>query len=169
MFTEELIEAYPEAKVILTTRDVNAWWASYDASIGAIHRSRRYRLACWLDPQGDGKVSNFARLVMSLRFSGPATESIAKARFAEHYALVRRLVPPERLLEYKVGEGWETLCGFLGVKVPEEPFPRTNDVKMMLERMEADTARIYRRTLKQVVVPFGVMATVALAIFGCRF
>jgi hypothetical protein len=28
-----------------------------------------------------------------------------------------------------VAEGWEPLCRFLGVPVPEEPFPRINSVE----------------------------------------
>jgi hypothetical protein len=170
MFTEELLEAYPDAKVILTTRDVDAWWTSYDASIGVMQRSRRYRLAGWLDPHRIGKVMTFARLLTSVIFSGPvAAEGEAKARFAEHYALVRRLVPPHRLLEYRVGEGWETLCGFLGVEVPQAPFPRTNDTKMMLDTMEMNIARIYRRALQRVVFPVAVIAAaVTVAVFGCQ-
>jgi Sulfotransferase domain len=35
-------------------------------------------------------------------------------------------VPPERLLVYEVGDGWEPLCRFLGVPVPDEPFPHVN-------------------------------------------
>ncbi len=27
---------------------------------------------------------------------------------------------------YEAGEGWQRLCEFLGVPVPEEPFPRLN-------------------------------------------
>ncbi|KAJ7907538.1 P-loop containing nucleoside triphosphate hydrolase protein [Mycena leptocephala] len=170
MFTEELLEAYPDAKVILTTRDVDAWWTSYDASIGVMQRSRRYRLAGWLDPHRIGKVMTFARLLTSVIFPGPvAAEGEAKARFAEHYALVRRLVPPHRLLEYRVGEGWETLCGFLGVEVPQAPFPRTNDTKMMLDTMEMNIARIYRRALQRVVFPVAVIAAaVTVAVFGCQ-
>jgi hypothetical protein len=36
-------------------------------------------------------------------------------------------VPPERLLVHDVSEGWEPLCRFLQVPVPDGPFPRTND------------------------------------------
>jgi hypothetical protein len=49
------------------------------------------------------------------------------ACYLEHNAEVRRLVPPGRLLEYQVGQGWEPLCAFLGVPVPQRPFPRLND------------------------------------------
>lgn len=50
-----------------------------------------------------------------------------KAVFEEHYAMVRRLVPKEQLLEYDIRDGWEPLCEFLGHDVPQDPFPRTND------------------------------------------
>jgi hypothetical protein len=46
--------------------------------------------------------------------------------FEEHYARVRRIVPADRLLVYRVQEGWEPLCRFLGADVPDEPFPRVN-------------------------------------------
>lgn len=38
------------------------------------------------------------------------------------------MVPPERLLEYRVQDGWEPLCKFLDVPVPRDmPFPNVND------------------------------------------
>ena len=39
---------------------------------------------------------------------------------------MKAALPPERLLVYTVGEGWEPLCGFLGAPVPDTPFPREN-------------------------------------------
>jgi hypothetical protein len=35
-------------------------------------------------------------------------------------------LPPERLLVFELGDGWEPLCRFLGKPVPEIPFPQTN-------------------------------------------
>ena len=43
--------------------------------------------------------------------------------------MVRSVVPPEKLLEMELGDGWAPLCGFLGVPVPDEPFPRVNDAE----------------------------------------
>ena len=51
-----------------------------------------------------------------------------KEVFSEYYAEIRRLVPAERLLEYKVSEGWEPLCKFLGHVVPTQGFPQSNSV-----------------------------------------
>jgi len=43
--------------------------------------------------------------------------------------------PQDRLLVYEVKEGWEPLCEFLGVEVPDEPFPRLNDTAEMRRRI----------------------------------
>ena len=61
------------------------------------------------------------------------------AAFERHNAAVRAAIPPERLLVYQVGEGWPRLCAFLGVPVPEAPFPRVN-TRDEMQRMMAATA-----------------------------
>lgn len=48
------------------------------------------------------------------------------------YEAVRKLVPPERLLNYRVGEGWGPLCDFLGIKVPDFEFPHVNKTDQFL-------------------------------------
>ena len=50
-----------------------------------------------------------------------------KQRYTEHYDEVRKLVPPEQLLVYSVTEGWEPLCVFLGLPIPDSSFPSGND------------------------------------------
>ena len=60
--------------------------------------------------------------------------------FNRHNAMVRATIPPERLLVYEVGEGWEPLSGFLGVPVPETPFPRENTTENFKARRAAEAA-----------------------------
>ncbi|MEX2525620.1 MAG: sulfotransferase [Gammaproteobacteria bacterium] len=48
---------------------------------------------------------------------------------------VRRGVPPERLLEWRAGDGWEPLCRALGLPVPDEPFPHANTTDEFLDAM----------------------------------
>jgi hypothetical protein len=64
-------------------------------------------------------------------FNAKTREQVDEARAREvynaYYSEVRRLVPPERRLEYKIGSGWEPLCTFLGVEEPSVPFPQAND------------------------------------------
>ena len=52
-----------------------------------------------------------------------------------HNEEVRRNVPPERLLVWKVTEGWQPLCEFLDLPVPDEPFPHLNDRTEFLNRI----------------------------------
>jgi hypothetical protein len=51
------------------------------------------------------------------------------AAFERHNAAVRAEVPADRLLVWEVSDGWEPLCAFLDVPVPNEPFPKVNDRK----------------------------------------
>src|SRR5215210_7088160 len=55
--------------------------------------------------------------------------------FNRHNEEVEEYVSPDRLLVYEVKDGWEPLCEFLNVEVPEgEPFPRLNDTATFMQR-----------------------------------
>ena len=57
--------------------------------------------------------------------------------FNEWVDQVKSEVPADRLLVWEVKEGWEPLCQFLGVPVPDQPFPRLNDTEEQQSRMRA--------------------------------
>ena len=46
--------------------------------------------------------------------------------YNQHNAAVKAAFGPERLLEYQLGSGWEPLCKFLGLDVPDVAYPRGN-------------------------------------------
>lgn len=50
-----------------------------------------------------------------------------------HYATMRGLVPPEQLLDFRLDDGWDPLCKFLGVPVPDESFPHVNESSALLK------------------------------------
>ena len=116
-FYRELAEAYPEAKVILTLRDPEAWWRSTQATIFA-------------RDVPDPPTNPWERMVLGMtrRTLGGETHDHDHliAPFNAHTAEVRKVIPPERLLVYEVAEGWEPLCAFLGVAVPSEAMLHTN-------------------------------------------
>ena len=60
----------------------------------------------------------------------------AIADFKRHIEDVRGYVPSHRLLVYEVRQGWQPLCDFLEVHLPNEPFPRLNDAEAFKELME---------------------------------
>ena len=91
------------------------------------------------------------------------TTERARETYETYYRDVRKLVPPERRLEYKLGSGWEPLCAFLGVDVPEGvPFPRENDKEAHGEEAEARLKK-FRMSLLRAAVPVvgGIAAIVA--------
>jgi hypothetical protein len=122
-FYRELATAYPEAKVILTVRDPEAWFASTQATI--FNRSF------------DDPTDPFQRMVRKVigRLFDQRLRDKAKTIevFERHNAAVRQMIPPERLLVYEVAQGWGPLCAFLGVAEPATPMPRTNTTEEFLQ------------------------------------
>ncbi len=135
-FWRELVNAHPGAKVILTVRDRDRW---YDSTAATIHRVPKLA-GSGLAGRGllavAGAINPAARTAFRLTeaiiwegtFGGRFAErDHAIGVFAAHVAAVERSVAPERLLVFDVTQGWAPLCAFLGVPVPNEPFPHLND------------------------------------------
>jgi len=55
--------------------------------------------------------------------------------YEDHNAKVRAMVPSNRLLDFDVADGWGPLCDFLGLPVPDEPFPRLNESQDFIKRI----------------------------------
>ncbi len=142
-FAEELVATYPNAKVILVERDVDDWYQSMDKAVIRSSWSPWLNFLADVDPWLVGPLRDcHHRWIRGWWKAGSEEEMREKARemYREHYALVRRITPKERLLEYRLGEGWGPLCRFLGKEVPEVEFPNVND-KAHLEEMLAIMAR----------------------------
>jgi hypothetical protein len=121
-FWQELAHASPEAVIVLSVRDSEAWWKSASETIFSV-------VARGAPPDDPGAVAELAMIteVLDRRFtSGWRDRATAIAAYDAHNAQVRATAPPHRLLEWRPGDGWEPLCGALGVAVPAEPFPHVN-------------------------------------------
>jgi hypothetical protein len=121
-FFRELNKAYPSAKFVLTHRSPESWVESFSATI--------YKLLAGADqapPQMKDWLAMGKAVIDKTGFpAGLDAKGLTEA-FNAHIAAVKAAIPANRLLVYQVKEGWEPLCAFLGVAVPDEPFPRTND------------------------------------------
>jgi hypothetical protein len=135
-----LIAAYPDAKVVLTTRDPDKWVASMNRTVFEVFSWPSWEWIAPYDPAFAKPWYSFNRALAACWMGASSGEEfrcakksgygeIAKQQFIEHYAHVRRAVPKENLLEFRVEEGWGPLCEFLGQRVPEEDFPNINDGK----------------------------------------
>lgn len=115
-FYRELAEAFPEAKVVLTLRDPQAWFASTQATI----------FQHGFDNAADPFQRMVSKVIGRLFDQRLHDEAHAIEVFNRHNETVRRAIPAERLLVYDVAEGWAPLCAFLGVEAPDTPMPRVN-------------------------------------------
>jgi Sulfotransferase domain len=126
--------------VILSVRDPERWYESvrntiYELSV-VIPRHPIYRIGYKLVSlfvlRGSGNVDLVGEIIWQGTFDGRFEDKThAIGVFERHNEEVRRRVPENRLLVHDVKSGWEPLCEFLGVEVPYDPFPRTNDTAEM--------------------------------------
>jgi hypothetical protein len=135
-FYEQLMDAFPEAKVLLTVRDPEAWYESARKSIYAsMLAGQKGELDGGTNPmppqEGFRMIST---LIWQGTFDGRFEDrEHAISVFRAHNEEVIRKVPAERLVVHEVGDGWEPLAGLLGVPVPQTPFPHLNDTAAFRE------------------------------------
>lgn len=169
-FARELVEAYPEAKVILTNRDVDTWHASCMRTVYWRATDPELR---WLS-HFDWAASMYypmLRKFFDTFFEGDFPTR-GKDIFRRHYDDVRRLVPAHRLLDYRVTDGWEPLCRFLGEPVPcDVPFPKVNDNADFVARSRRrNRLQIYNVGLRYAVrILFALVALAAFPRLGAFF
>ena len=122
----EMADHYPEAKVILTHRDPDAWFASTQATIFAND----------LGGADDSPFSRMAKAVIGRLFDGRLHDRDHVIDvYLRHNAEVQRVIPPERLLVYEVAQGWGPLCAFLGAPEPAGPMPKVNSTEEFVGRI----------------------------------
>ena len=120
------MDAYPDAKIILTTRDEDKWFESMKATI-------------WHSTHPSPVGSLIRRHVW-----GDDPDRFGIERFRAHNEKVWALAKERGrdVLEYEVKQGYGPLCEFLGKAVPEGDFPRADDwaayKKKVMEERAAD-------------------------------
>ncbi|KAA8643901.1 hypothetical protein EYZ11_011675 [Aspergillus tanneri] len=147
-FADDLIEAYPEAKVVLVERDIDSWYDSwinsvikntYDPLVTVIYHIDRF----FTHPIGKIHKTTFQGW---LGISNPEdARRRSKDQYRKHYELVRRITSKDRLLEFKLSDGWKPLCEFLGKPVPDRPFPHLNEKKWLDEKVQLVLTRGLKR------------------------
>lgn len=128
-FYEQLMAHYPDAKVLLTVRDPDKWYDSCLHTIYAMYHKPVMRFVRRLLPPMQRFMAMNDRLIWQGDFQGRFADRVYAIKvFNERNAAIKAAVPAERLLVYDVKEGWEPLCHFLNVPVPQGvPFPHLND------------------------------------------
>jgi len=140
-FYRELMEKYPNAKIILTVRSADAWYKSvsdtiFNLEIHGIPLSMRMYNNVFPSAR---KSWRFKRLLLERQFGPRAIfkdPEALKRKYLEHNEEVKNFVPSDRLLVFDVKEGWKPLCDFLKIPVPNMPFPHVNDTEAFQKRMK---------------------------------
>ncbi|KAJ4388147.1 hypothetical protein N0V93_008753 [Gnomoniopsis smithogilvyi] len=119
-FSAQLVQAYPEAKVILVERDVDKWFVSIEEGVfSALWGTVPDVFVGFVEPL-IGSVAGPASRKHLLEFFGArdVDELRAKAKdgYKAHYRRMREMVPEERLLNFNIEEGREPLCSESEVK-----------------------------------------------------
>ena len=124
-YWKELAEYYPDAKVLLSVRGGEGWYKSVMNTIyGAENRARFEVLPA------DHPRRVMIDRIFKTTFDGQIEDKDhAISVFNKHNELVKETIPADRLLVYEVGSGWDPICEFLGVPVPDEAYPNSNSTE----------------------------------------
>lgn len=120
---DELIQAYPEAKVILNYRDADSWFASIQNTFGTLFKPTNFSFhyLALFEPSLHWLKQVFMRYEYG-HYRGSMVRNAGRIQ-KEHYAVGKgAVVEKERLLGWTVEDGWEPLCEFLGQGVPNVEF-----------------------------------------------
>lgn len=147
LYYKEFLTRYPDAKVILTVRDADRWYESAAKTIFRSPPAFIFLLARLFGPffksaRSFPQIYQYVKRVGHQQLFQDKIDDPehCKAVFNSWNEEVRHTIPPDRLLVYEIKQGWEPLCAFLEVPVPDRPFPHTNKGESFQKR---STKRIF--------------------------
>jgi hypothetical protein len=129
-YWRELTARWPEARVVLTVRDPDDWYDSVQATHAPFLAARGKHSSPHVNAIAEMGYQMVAVQVFQDRMSD---REHATRVFREHIAEVQATIPADRLLTFDLRQGWAPLCAFLGVEVPDMPFPKTNSSKAFVD------------------------------------
>ncbi|MFT4562303.1 MAG: hypothetical protein ACI9BW_002047 [Gammaproteobacteria bacterium] len=122
-YWQELSEHFPNAKILLTVRDAEKWYSSISNTIFPSLQSST-------DSESVG-----VKLIAERVFGGILDDKQhAIELYERNTSHVQAAFDSDRLLTYEIGDGWEPLCRFLNVPMPNVEFPETNSTKEFNQR-----------------------------------
>lgn len=155
---QELMVAYPKAKVLLTVHPggAGAWFDSAWNTIYFLQRYWQFRMLRILPP-----VRRFSGMVEQLVWKRTLKNTMpdkprVMAVYEAHLQAVQEAVPAKQLLVFNVQDGWAPLCDFLAVPVPDTPFPNINE-RSQFRRMI---------NIPKYTVNFGLVALLGAVLYG---
>ncbi|KAE8164615.1 P-loop containing nucleoside triphosphate hydrolase protein [Aspergillus tamarii] len=137
LFWEDLVEAYPNAKVILTTRDPDSWLKSANATVFKFMQTPFFRFWHYMDSTALGPLFRKSEMVWKIFWNNNYDEAVLKQAYLDRNERIRQTVSKDRLLEFETRkDGWDKVCQFLDLPVPDEPWPRTYPTEAFQTHMD---------------------------------
>lgn len=134
-FVEELVQLYPDAKVVCTVRDPDDWWRSMEPVVRNSVMGFLGFAFYWLPTLR--YFTTYVKATEEGRYGElyfrDVNQTCVRETYDYHMDYLKRVVPKEKLVLYSVDEGWGPLCEVLGKEIPDEAFPRANDSKAVEE------------------------------------
>ncbi|KAF1985045.1 hypothetical protein K402DRAFT_422341 [Aulographum hederae CBS 113979] len=153
-FTDDLIRAYPDAKVVLTNRNPDSWLGSMKSTFFHYFSDASMKSVGILDNSYVGELVRMTVLYLNLAFGEDWNDdATVKRKYKEHYEHVRNVVSKDKLLEFNQPYSWGPLCEFLDLPVPEGDFPRLNTT--------ADLVSLFRKGRNEAFV--GLIGKIVMA------
>ena len=141
-FFEEILEAFPDCKVILSERDEHSWVESLVNQI-KVFNTATFALKPLVVLSPTLKKLFFVLLAFTDAMFGshdPKATYVFRKRFRSHNERVKAVVPSDKLLVYNIKQGWKPLCDFLECEIPNVPFPHEN-IKGEVANMPLEATR----------------------------
>ena len=155
-YYSELLQTFPDAKVVFSYRHPEDWYRSVSETIFNVASS----IPAWvrfLFPHVERLALMIEKTVWQNELGGKFQDREHALNFFEQRLMqVKAAVPGEKLLVHAASDGWEPLCAFLEVGVPNIPYPRLNE-----------SAKIKRliRVLKVIsYLPFCILLALGISI-----
>ena len=160
LFYEEFMKLNPSAKVILTIRDSpEAWAKSVGNTIFGINSADNWLSWKLKETVFFMAIPDYMRVIYKIMASkkrhgvSPIDRNTDLALlYSDWVNRVRETVPAEKLLVFNVKEGWKPLCAFLGVSVPDKPFPRTNSTEEWQDKIAVITYNTMKTFLPKIAI-----------------
>jgi len=169
-FFEEILEAFPDCKVILSMREEDSWIESLVRQLDSLF-ALRSKLVYMLSPTMR-KMNYFFDSFLNAVYGSFNTKStyVIRKRYRIHNHRVKSIVPADKLLVYNVKQGWKPLCDFLGCEVPTVAFPHENikaeiTKTVMMTRYGQQVNHEFQRGVLKIGLFLVVIIGVFLAIF----
>ena len=132
-FWRQQLKVFPDAKVILTRRDPEQWYASVMQTIWLSSERGRMDLAAAeqrgeVESSGQDRIKMLYEVIWDGVFGGRMDEKQHVINCFERHNQVEVInsVPRSKLLIIEPGDGWAPLCEFLQIDIPDADYPRIN-------------------------------------------